>query len=371
VEKIAVYGLGHLGRPLAFVFAKAGFDVIGIDPNYSPSRFDIEPGLDFDNPQIYGFDKPQPSDISFIVVPTPSLPNGSFDHRTIAAVLHQISKVNESGHVAVIVSTVSPGTCEHLQFSFPTLKIVYNPTFIAIGNVISGLTYPDLLLIASSDTEARHHVLDIWVDVFDSVNNFDHRPYGVSTDFFVEVELIKLSVNAALGTKISLANSLGQLFEAYGVDPAAVKVIGHDHRIGTDFFVPGGPITGPCLPRDNYALRRAAKEVDLELPISTATDKVNVDLFWRIYRKIQFVPVGILGTSYKYGTDLDDYSVGHWLEIRLSKAGRKYFTYDEILPSDTLEEVLDCKTIVVTQKEYRDCVKVIDQTNKHVIDVWS
>lgn len=296
----------------------------------------------------------------------------------VFTVLQEIEQANESDHTAVIVSTVSPGTCKYLQNRFPTLRIVYNPTFIAIGNVIMGLLRPDMILIGDVSerpdqpmwrSKAAFKVQSIWHTVFRERAPFEKPPVTHLAPY-TEIELIKLSVNAALGTKISMANSLGQLFEAHGVDPAAVSVIGNDHRIGKDFLVPGGPITGPCLPRDNYALRRAAKEVNLTLPISSATDKVNIDLFWRICNRIKDLPVGILGMSYKYGTDLNDYSVGHWLEIQMEKEGTPYFTYDDILPSHTLEEVLDCKTIVVTQKEYRHQIEGLDPS-KEIIDVWS
>lgn len=258
--KLAVYGLGRLGLPLLNVLQHSGFDVVGCDPKFiNDSHWKGDPP-ETNEPGVVWRVKPVlascalPADVNFIVVPTPSLDKGDhrggFDSYQVEVALRHISNVNEAKlaevkPIAVIVSTVSPGTCEQLQTNFPELRILYNPTFIALGEVVKGLTEPNLLLVGG-ESDGRMEVLQIWSRVF-HLFVAGKRPY-CHAGSFTEIELIKLSVNAALGTKISLANSLGRLFKAYGVDPAAVNIVGRDPRIGTDYFMPGSPIAGPCVP---------------------------------------------------------------------------------------------------------------------------
>jgi len=382
--KLAVYGLGRLGYPLFNVLVRAGYEVWGVDPGLEnrPSMLH-EPDVRWDKEDLgIGLTSktPIPSDVSFIVVPTPSLdkgdPAGGFDSAYVETALRHIRNVNKDAesHIAVIVSTLSPGTCDRLAQQFHTLRIVYNPTFIALGNVVQGLTVPDLLLIGGNDVAAKATVDNIWRAVFQKYqgvgHSHDYSPF-IHWGSFTEIELIKLSVNAALCTKISLANSLGQLFAAYGVDPKAVEIVGRDPRIGTAYFSPGGPLSGPCLPRDSGALQFAGVKVGVHLPLANATSRVNWMLLDSIHNRVmEHKPgsVGILGLSYKYGVDVDTAAVGPWLYDQMKKEGIACFTYDELMPSDSLEEVLGAEVIVVTQKEYRP---LIEGTEAKVVDLWS
>jgi nucleotide sugar dehydrogenase len=377
--KIAVYGLGHLGLPLASVFVQAGFEVIGIDRDAerierirdrrAPCSY--EPGV---NPTgLAVTTTPQPADMSFVVVPTPSLDSGDhrggFDPSYVEAALRQIDNVNDTDHIAVIVSTLSPGTCDDLAKKFHRLDLVYNPTFIALGQVVKGLTEPDLLLIGSRTEDADQVVLAVWATVFDHFAEEGRVQVHVA-DSYTEIELIKLSVNAALGTKISLANSLGMLFEAYGVDPIAVEVVGRDPRIGTAYFTPGSPITGPCLPRDNRALWRAGFERELPMLLAQAVDSENELVYaWLIKKIIDHAPrtVGILGMTYKYGVDVDTDAVGPLLVKNLEVRGIEVATYDEVQGGD-LSKVVRCDVVVVTQREYHEMAQRIDG---EVIDLWA
>ena len=81
-------------------------------------------------------------------------------------------------------------------------------------------------------------------------------------------------------------------------------------------MMPGAPISGPCLPRDNKALQLAASRVQLRLPLSEATEDVDFELRLRLYNDItdeiveqaqmdHVGTVGLLGITYKYGVPLD------------------------------------------------------------------
>lgn len=390
--KLAVYGLGKLGYPLFNVLTHAGFDVTGIDPGPWTGILSKEPGLQSERDEKFS-NTPVPADVSFIVVPTPSLNKGDhcggFDSAYVETALRHIRRVNYAGPdgavnfssgkgkpVAVIVSTLSPGTCEKLAKRFSTLDIVYNPTFIALGNAVKGLTDPDLLLIGGNldispdNVGGLIEVCRIWKQVFEHFNSSTLDTMTAHCASYTEIELIKLSVNAALGTKISLANSLGHLFSAWGVNPKAVEIVGKDPRIGTAYFKPGGPISGPCLPRDNIALQFAGSQKGVHLPLAQATDRVNYMLLDRLYNEVMAQrpkTVGIFGMSYKYGSDVTDSAPGPWLQkALLTREGITCCTYDDVLGGDIVDDIANADVVVVMQEEY-----ALDDEGTSVINLWA
>jgi len=379
---------------MASVFSQAGFRTIGIDQD--PERvaecrhlrsvslsggFGLpaavnEPYVDLSSNRLVFEDRPCGADVSFIIVPTPSTSDGSFSSLYVEQAIADIIEANthrSTPHTIVIVSTVSPGTCDRLrqQHAKERFALVYNPTFIAIGSVVHDLMDPNLLLLGGSG-EAIDPVKDIWIRVI------KQGPSGNLTVHmapYVEIELLKLSVNAVLGVKIALANSLGKLFEAYGVNQNAVGIMTADPRIGDGYFTPGGPISGPCLPRDNTALLRAARAKNVNLPLSAVTNDIDLDLRRQVLYKVLWpiIPktVGIFGMSYKYGLDVTEGSMGEWLVDQISYIkGVSAYCYDDFVhPCDFLGDVLGSEVVVVTQPEYETILSK-NATEAKVIRLW-
>lgn len=124
---VAVVGLGHLGLPLAAVFAAAGHRVFGADCDrgrlHRINQNDVawcEPGLgallrntglslqltDDVSTAV------EVSDISIVVVPTPSAQDGSYDDRHVLEAVEAIGAAlrrHDHRHTVVIASTVIPG----------------------------------------------------------------------------------------------------------------------------------------------------------------------------------------------------------------------------------------------------------------------
>jgi UDPglucose 6-dehydrogenase len=380
--KLAVWGLGKLGLPLASVLTRDGHQVLGYDPDEKRVNWCIEQqslerssGVNIiDEPEVSVTDilfckEPEPADLNFIVVPTPSLESGEFDSFMVQEALQTICEVNKRHTTAVITSTVFPGTSQRLDDLYgDRATVVYNPTFIALGSVVQNLIFPNILLYGVSEEDDVSLVDDVWKNVIAVSTHHTHiGPY-------VEAELLKLSINCALATKISLANSLGQLFSEYGVDPSMVSEIGADPRIGTAFMLPGVPISGPCLPRDNKALQKAAYDRGMRLPLSEATEDVDFELRMRLYNAItDELPrwnstVGILGMSYKYGVPLAEGSIGAWLHKHLLDDGYAVTVFDDQLPCNSAEDVLSTDVVVVCHKELS---RLSEHAKGEVIHVWS
>lgn len=221
--KISVVGLGKLGSPLAAVFASKGFTVIGTDVNpaavqaINAGKAPVdEPGLqeliDRSRDRLCATDDcveaVQQTDVTFIIVPTPSDRTGRFSNeyalRALAVVGDGIRR--KSGyHLVVMTSTVMPGSTggelrETLEAHADrrvgeALGLCYNPEFIALGSVVRDMLRPDMILIGESDDRAGNLLEQIYHQSCDNAPAFRRMN-------FVNAELTKISVNTYVTTKI-------------------------------------------------------------------------------------------------------------------------------------------------------------------------
>src|SRR5438132_560206 len=230
--KLSIIGLGKLGAPMAAVMAEKGHNVIGVD--VSPAFVSAinqgkapvsEPGLEDlvrkNRPRLSAtLDCEQAvaaSDVTFIIVPTPSEPDGTFSLRHVLPASEFIGRAlrrKKSYHLVVLSSTVMP--CTTGGELLPVLESVsgkqcgvdfglcYNPEFIALGSVIHDMLHPDLVLIGEFDRRSGDILVNLYYSLCES------RP-TIARMNFVNAELTKLSVNTFVTTKISYANMLAQV----------------------------------------------------------------------------------------------------------------------------------------------------------------
>src|SRR6266478_3868811 len=270
LSSVSVIGLGKLGTPMAVCFAARGFTVHAVDLN--PQKVDAisrgvppvhEPGLaelladcreritatkDIESAVIA-------SDVTFIVVATPSEADGGFSLRYAVPSCESIGRAlrtKSAYHLVVVTSTVMPGSMGGpIKSALESASgkqcgvdfgLCYNPEFIALGSVIHDMLHPDLVLIGEFDRKSG----DILVNLYDSL--CESRP-TIARMNFVNAELTKLSVNTFVTTKISYANMLAQVCEKLpGADVEAVtRAIGLDTRIGGKYLKGALGYGGPCF----------------------------------------------------------------------------------------------------------------------------
>ncbi len=295
------------------------------------------------------------TDVSFIVVPTPSKADGGFSIRFVLDACDRVGEAlrGKQGHLVVISSTVMPGSTggpirEHLeQASRATcgvdFMLCYSPEFIALGTVVRDLLNPDFLLIGESEQRAG----DLLSTIYASLSG--QRP-PVRRMSWVNAELTKLALNAFVTTKISYANMLTQICERLeGADIDTVTgALGLDRRIGPAFFRGGLGYGGPCFPRDNLALGAVARGVGVQPILPEATDAVNrlqipriIDLVLALGPHDDGV-VAILGLSYKPDTDVVVESQGLELARALLDRGVRVRMYDP-MALDTARAALESR----------------------------
>jgi len=385
MTKVSIIGLGKLGSPMAAVYASKGFDVIGVDKNPVYVEAINNGQAPVDEPQLQEFisahgdrltatldveEAVKKTSITFIIVPTPSGPDGTFTNKYVLEAIKDVGhgiKGKSDYHLVVVTSTVMPGsTGGEIRHALETasgksvgdkLGLCYSPEFIALGSVIRDMLHPDFFLVGESDKKAG----DLLESIYKKACNNAPR---IERMGFVNAELTKISVNTYVTTKISYANMLSEMcdyLEGADVD-VVTKAIGCDSRIGHKYLRGAVAYGGPCFPRDNVAFGRLAKQIKANADIAIATDTINKGQKNRVLKMIALLDkqpkkVGILGLSYKPGTPVIEESQGIDLAIALTKAGYKVVVYDPMA-------MAPAKSVLNDTVEYassaEDCLKQCD-----------
>jgi len=416
--RLSIIGLGKLGAPMAAVLAEKGHTVVGVDisPGYvnalNQGRAPVnEPGLE----ELIRKNRERLSattdaakaiaatDVTFIIVPTPSEADGEFSLRYVLAAGESIGhalRAKDSYHLVVLSSTVMPGSTA--GGLLPLLErasgkrcgvdfgLCYNPEFIALGSVIHDMLNPDLVLIGEYDKRSG----DILERLHDGV--CESHP-TIARMNFVNAELTKLSVNTFVTTKISYANMLAQVCEMLpGADVVVVsRALGADSRIGTKYLKGALGYGGPCFPRDNVAFSALARRHGVPAALAEATDALNRRQVPRLAEMILTrLPVGgaagIAGLSYKPDTDVIEESQGLLLAKYLLAAGVNIVVYDPAAMDNArlaligrvrfAESLTDCAreanvlAITTPWREFEslsvEAMRSLDGRVKTVIDCW-
>ena len=358
MEKItvAVLGMGYVGLVSGMAFAKHGFKTIcttttpskaenlnrGIPPFYEPSLEKlvgemVGKGLlsgSTDNVEAVGC-----SDVTFICVGTPSLPDGSADLSSVEAVAKDIGvalKDSDGYHVVVAKSTIPPGTMEGLIL--PTIEeysgkrvgvdfgLCMNPEFLRQGSAVHDSFNPDRVVIGEYDGRSGD-VLEGLYSVYDCPK--------IRCDIRA-AELIKYAANSLLATKISFANEFSRICEKFNVDVYEVMMgVGFDFRINPRFLDAGVGFGGSCFPKDVNAIVALARGMDVETPLLDSVLYTNeiqpvhfVDIIESVVGDLEGKVVAFLGLSFKPNTgDVRETRALPIIE-KLHEKGAKIRAYD-------------------------------------------
>lgn len=291
MKNLTFIGIGRLGLCSSLVFEKNGYNILGVDifPKYvealnkkeykshephveeylkNSKNFKVttslKEGLEF-------------SDIIFIVVQTP---NGGginfYDHSILSNLLNKINKLKPINKNFIVCCTTMPGYLNnigrHLIKDCEKSTINYNPEFIAQGNIIKDFENPDIILIGEENNTIGQKIENIYKNIY--INNIKKPIYCHLTT--TEAEIVKISINGFITSKLSYANMISDLCDKIGGNKKKVlNAIGSDSRIGNKYFNPGYSFGGPCFPRDTEALRIILEKNNISSVILKATKKYN------------------------------------------------------------------------------------------------
>lgn len=273
------------------------------------------------------------SDIIFIAVGTPSLPNGDADLSGIEKVARCIALNMRGYKIIVEKSTVPTETGEWVKKTIYTYNqgrypfdVASNPEFLREGSAIHDFMRPDRIIIGVESKKAEELLLRLYKPLKAPI---------VVTDI-KSAELIKHASNSFLATKISFINALSQICEKIGADVKEVsRGIGLDKRIGLSFLNAGIGYGGSCFPKDLDAFIFLAEKIGYDFKLLKAVRQINQDQLnfflekiknnlWLLNDKI----IGILGLSFKPNTDDIRNAPAIQLIRSLVKEGAIIRTYD-------------------------------------------
>lgn len=326
--KISMFGLGYVGCVGAACLAEMGHHVIGTDVSENkvrllnegkPTIIEAEIGelvkkahekglLEATADYHYAV---RNSEISFIVVGTPSTREGHLNLEYIFNVAREIGEAlreKDAFHIVAIRSTVLPGTNKKVGEIIAEVSgkergrdftVVSNPEFLREGTAVRDYRNPPLTLIGTDSEIAEKKFRELYRDI---PGEF------ISTDIEV-AEIMKYVNNTYHGLKIVFANEVGNICKALGIDSHKVMdIFCRDTQLNISpyYFKPGFAYGGSCLPKDSRAFRTLAHDLYVDVPVINAIHPSNeqqkqnaVEIIERKGKR----RIGILGLSFKAGTD--------------------------------------------------------------------
>ncbi|WP_405371757.1 MULTISPECIES: UDP-glucose dehydrogenase family protein [unclassified Microbacterium] len=312
--RLSVIGCGYLGAVHAAAMASIGHEVVGIDvderkvamlsageaPFFEPGLSEIlaegiaSGRLSFTTDMSAA----QGAAVHFVGVGTPQVKDGyAADMTYVNAAIDALVPYLSEGDIVAGKSTVPVGTAAGLaERVTPTgATLVWNPEFLREGFAVQDTVDPDRLVAGVPAGAEGERAAELLREVY-------HPSIAKGTPFIVTdyatAELVKVSANAFLATKISFINAMAEIAEVSGADVTTLAdAIGHDARIGRRFLGAGIGFGGGCLPKDIRAFSARAEELGRGESVGflREVDEINMR---RRERAVQLVVEGLGGSVY-------------------------------------------------------------------------
>ena len=367
MKRITVIGTGYVGLVTGACLADIGHQVIcvdidkekieklkkGIIPIYEPGLEEIvDKNFKSGNLQFTTDTKSavEASEVIFIAVGTPSLPDGTVNLDYVKSAAEDIAKAMNGYKVIVDKSTVPVGTGDVVgrtisQYYSGDFDVVSNPEFLKEGDAVKDFVNPDRIVIGSDSKRAEEIMLSVYEKlggerVLTSVKN---------------AEMIKYASNAYLATSISFINSVANICERVGanVDEVA-RGMRMDKRIGPYAFLAAGVgYGGSCFPKDVKGMIQTANENGVSFEILDAVESVNEAQKKSLLPKIQRLlgedlhdkKIAIWGLAFKPETDDVRESPALAIIKQLHDRDVQVIAFDPIAAENMKKEVSNLETV--------------------------
>ena len=382
--RVGVLGLGYVGLPLAVEFAKAGFDVVGIDVQQPKvNQFNAGQSYIKDVPDsIFApliksgklrattdFSVIQTLDTIDICVPTPLRKTKDPDMSYVVAATEAIAQYIHPGLLVMLESTTYPGTTDELllpKLSASGLEVgkdfflCFSPERVDPGNpnfqtanipkVVGGITP------ACTETGALFYkqALEVVVPVS-------------STRV---AEMVKLLENTFRMINIGLVNELAVMSSRMNIDVWEVIDAAATKPFGFMPFYPGPGLGGHCIPIDPFYLSWKSKEAGIEARFIELAGYINGRMPEFVVEKIQNAlndarksvrgsKVHVLGIAYK--RDIDDVRESPALDIMmlLERLGAEVSYSDPYVASVQLSGTMLHTQEMLSSVSASDCVVIV------------
>ena len=394
--RMAVLGLGYVGLPLAVVFAEAGFDVIGIDPD--ASKIDaLNKGVSY-IPDVATEDVAKlvksgkikaTTDFSAlkdveavsICVPTPLKKTGDPDMSFIDAATTDLAKYMHEGMVVVLESTTYPGTTREFILPMLTEKsgltvgedlfLSFSPERVDPGR--EDFTTINTPKVLGGITEACTEVACAWY------SGAIEKVVPVSST--EAAEMSKLLENTFRMINIGLVNELAIMCDRLNVDVWEVIEAAATKPFGFMKFTPGPGLGGHCIPIDPLYLSWKLKSVNYNARFIELASEINTQMPRYVVQKVQDAlnaqkkaingsKVLVLGAAYK--PDVNDLRESPALDViaLLTEKGAEVSYHDPYCPSLKAHngEIMESVSDMLGAVENSDCVIIITNHSEYEYD---
>lgn len=232
------------------------------------------------------------TDVYFVAVPTPMLPDGSADTSIVESVLDDLAsqpRSKKSCRIAVIKSTCPPGTTEawNKKYASTPLRVIFNPEFLTEANAVDDFRNQDRIVLGGPRP---------YINVVKQVFEAAFPQVQIVKTSSTTAEMVKYVTNVHLAVKVSLANEFCQICEALdanGLDIDYDKVMAYatlDKRLGTSHWKVPGPMpsddtgeyvkgfAGSCFIKDLNALMSVATNLGIDPKVMTGAWQKNLEV---------------------------------------------------------------------------------------------
>ncbi|MGK5082659.1 UDP-glucose/GDP-mannose dehydrogenase family protein [Bdellovibrionota bacterium FG-1] len=368
--KIAVIGTGYVGLVAGACFADTGNTVYCVDKD--PSKIQalkngiipiFEPGLETlvkrgfaEGRLVFTTSTAEAvaaSEIVFMAVGTPPLPNGEPDLQYLKSAAEEVARAMTGYRLVVNKSTVPIGSHRVVAdwmgpFAKFPFDVVSNPEFLKEGSAVDDFLKPDRVVIGTEKDECFQKMADLYAP-------FVRQGNPIIRMDPVSAEITKYACNAFLATRISFMNELSVLCEKVGGDVEEVrKGMTSDVRIGKHFLYAGVGYGGSCFPKDVQALMATGRRNDVPMGIVGAVEDANARQKRRLSAKVRArfgsALVGktfaLWGLAFKPNTDDMREAPALTVISELTEAGAKIRAYDPVATENARQLIDDRRGLV-------------------------
>jgi len=216
-------------------------------------------------------------DVIFVCLPTPMRQDGSCDLRIVEETILEIDSLCKEidNKVAVIKSTIPPGTTEYLNKKVSNIQVVFNPEFLTEANAVEDFKNQTRIIVGGPRPGTS-----VVKNVFRKA--FKQTPIvktGSNT-----AEMVKYFTNCFLATKVIFSNEMNQICEPLSIDyDKVVEYALYDERLGKSHWSVPGPdgsmgFGGHCFPKDLNALIKVAKNNSVDPRILRCVWEKNLEV---------------------------------------------------------------------------------------------
>lgn len=382
---IAILGLGYVGLPLALLFVKSGFRVLGIDPD--TGKIDkLHKGISYiheiENATVKEamnshrflpttqYSAIEAAEAVIVCVPTPLTLYGTPDLSYLTGAIAMLAPQMKRGQLVVLESSTYPGTTREVLLPIMNKRglkagidyyAAYSPERVDPGNKQFPLEKIPKI-VSGATAQCLEKVSALYGSVFPSVHPVS------STD---AAEMAKILENTYRLVNISFINEMAMLCDQLELDIWEVIEAAGTKPFGFQKFSPGPGIGGHCIPVDPSYLLWKVKQHEMNSEFIQLSNAINHRMPHYIVQQLKralspktYVNANIMVYGVAYKKDIADYRESAAIDLieLLRLEGANVYYHDPFVPEMTVSSTT-LRSIELAEEHVKEMDAVIIATD--------